>query len=152
MKPPSFRIDPNQAHFATGIPFSITLRAEYGSGGFVDPLISSSESIEQIGDGGQITTLTILDNGPPYGDIVSPASPCIVVQSGERLNELPSNQGALYPNVNPPLFPGNLIRPDGFRHGRHKMRSRQAGKTQYKITWAYTFHFPQPPFIPNPAV
>lgn len=150
-KPPSFRIDPNAAHFATGIPFTITLRAEYGNSGVSDPFVGSAESIEQIGDGGRITTITVLDNGLPVGDVVSPASPVVVTQTGERTNELPTSLGALYPNFNPPLFPDNMIRPDGYRVGRHKLRSKQAGKSQYRATWSYTFHFTTPPFIPNPA-
>lgn len=146
----SIRIDPNRAHFATGLPFSITLKAEYGIKGIQNPLLGSSESIEQIGDGGPITIITVLDNGQPIGDTVSPASPVIVTQSGERTFEVPTSLGITYPNANPPLFPGNMIRPDGYRISRSKGRSRDAGKTQYITSWNYTFHFTTPPFIPNP--
>ena len=51
----------------------------------------------------------------------------VVVQSGERLNELSSLLPAFYPNFNPPLWPDNLIRPEGYRIRRDKLRSRQAG-------------------------
>lgn len=148
---PSFPLERNAAHFATGLPFSITLQAKYGfdGNGF---FLGSSEEIEQIGDGGPITVITTLDNGLPVADQVSPASPVIVTQSGEATYEFSIAAPPTYPQHNPPLFPGNLIRPDGIRIRRAKQRPKIAGRVQYKTTWNYTFQFTQLPFIPNPGV
>jgi len=150
---PRFPMERNAAHYATGLPFEITLQAEYTSAslGVNDAFVGSSESIEMIGDGGPITAITVLDNGPPVADTVSPASPVIVTQAGEAVYELPAALSPVYPNFNPPIWPQNLIRPDGFRVGRHKTRPK-GGRVQYKATWSFNFHFTEPPFIPNPAV
>jgi hypothetical protein len=147
---PSFPLQRNAAHYATGLPFSITLQAKYGISGNSGPFLGSSETIEQIGDGGPISVITILDNGPPVADQVSPASPVIVTQSGESTYELSSGLAPVYPPFNPPLFPNNLIRPDGYRQSRQKLRPRIAGRNQYRASWSYTFQFTQAPFIPNP--
>lgn len=147
---PSFPLQRNAAHYATGLPFSITLQAEYGISSNQGPFLGSSETIEQIGDGGPIVVITTLDNGPPVADQVSPASPCIVTQSGEATYELSSAFGPIYPPFNPPLWPDHLIRPDGYRVSRQKMRPRIAGRNQYRASWNYTFQFTSPPFIPNP--
>jgi len=147
---PNFPLQRNAAHYATGLPFTITLKAKYGVSGN-RLFLGLSESIEQIGDGGPIVVITTLDNGRPVADQVSPASPVIVTQSGESTYELSSALAAIYPPFNPPLFPNNLIRPDGYRRNRAKARPRIAGRNQYKATWNYTFQFTEPPFIPNPG-
>lgn len=148
---PSFPMERNAAHYATGLPFTITLQAKYSSNG-QGYFLGSSETIEQIGNGGPIVVITTLDNGLPVADQVSPASPVIVTQSGESVYEFSTTAPPTYPPFNPPLFPGNLIMPDGYRVRREKSRPRIAGRNQYKATWSYTFQFTQPPFIPNPNV
>lgn len=147
---PTFPMERDKAHFATGLPYSITLEAEYGTPNVNSPFIGSTETIEQIGDGGPISVITTLDNGKPVIDIVSPASPVIVTQSGEATYELLSVYPPVYPYFNPPLWPENLVRPDGYRPSRTRSRPKK-GKVQYKAAWSYTYHFTEPPFIPNPS-
>lgn len=149
---PSFPMERNAAHYATGLPYNITLKAEYGPGniGLADSFLGSSETIEMIGDGGPITAITLLDNGPPIIDIVSPASPVIVTQSGEASYEMSSLLAPTYPPYGVSIWPDALIRPDGIRRNRTKSRPKQ-GKVQYKSTWSYTHQFTRLPFIPNPT-
>ncbi len=151
---PSFPMERNQAHFATSLPYSITLKAEFGAAtvNASSYFLGASETIQQTGDGGPITTITLLDNGPPVIDIVRPSSPVFVTQTGDATYELSFNLPPVYPDYAPYLFPDNLIRPDGIRLSRRKTRPKLGGKVQYISSWSYSYQFTSPPFITNPSV
>ena len=145
-------LDVEKGDFVSGLTTFISFQAEYSPFVLTDPLLGATESIEINGTGGPIGIVTILDNAQPVLDFVSPASPVFVVQSGERIFELSKYAPPQYPPFNPPLFPENILNPPSDHRQLHeKLKTRQAGKAQYRATWNYVFTFTGRPAVPNPA-
>lgn len=146
---PNWQMQRGQGHLATGMPYTVEIFAEYPTDAFRSGLRSSSETLAQVGDGGPIVALTVLDNARPVLDQVSPASPVFITQSGERSVIAPSTSVIAYPAFNEPLFPNNVIRPSGFNRSENA-QDQGNGKSVYAVSWSYTMQFTSPPFLRHP--
>src|SRR5688572_1020849 len=73
----------HKAHFATALPFRAVIESEelYDATG----LISFSETITKIGDGGERRVWPELDNGPSISQVVSSHTNVTLLQEGEAI-------------------------------------------------------------------
>lgn len=134
-----------KAHYATGLPFRITLEAEntIDDG---DTLVSYVETVTRVGTGGPRVLWPELDNGPAIPQIVASNPNVVIVQEGEAVGSL------AYPAFSLPLFlPPNLDEA-GMIQSRSTPRVDGLGLTDWPIRWQYTFTFnsAQPLPIPIP--
>lgn len=145
VQPPSFSQQDGKAHMATGLPFSIVLEADYliGDG---DGLVSYSETIAYVGDGGPRHVILELDSGSPIEQFVSTHTPVTILQSGEAVGILS------YPAPNPPLFPDSLDRPDGIQISRSAPRLDGATHVDWPVRWQYRMTGSYLPTIPDPLL
>lgn len=80
---PTFLSQDGMAHWATGLPFSIALEADYPL--LTDGLLEYRETITRVGNGGQRVATIEVDSGPPVKQIVSTNTPITVLQTGEAV-------------------------------------------------------------------
>lgn len=142
----TFEQEEKKAHFATGLPFSIALEAEYQiSDG--DPIVEYHEQLTVIGDGGPRYVWQEIDNGPPIRQMVSTNTPVTLLQSGFMVGT-----SASHAVVNEPLFPDNLDRPDGIQKGNATPKLDGGVLTEWGINWSYRMIFGGPVALPFPTV
>lgn len=146
VEPPSFGIDPNQAHFATGLPFSIALEADYLYSD-TDPLMSYSETIRVDGDGGPVRVVRPVDFGQWVEQIVANTSPVIISQTGEAVGSL------AYPVPNAPIYPARILNPFSDKT-IEEMTPQLMGRLHmgYPVRWAYRMTFTTPPSVSHPEL
>jgi hypothetical protein len=77
----AFQQQEGKAHFATGLPFTITFEAEYGISD-LDPYVSFQETVGRIGNGGPRVVWQELDYGEPVPQTVSTNTTVTIVQQG----------------------------------------------------------------------
>lgn len=142
---PSFFVQEGKAHYTTGLPFHITLEGDYlvNDG---DGLISYSETITHVGDGGPRRVLVELDNGPAQEQIVSTNTNVTIVQSGEAVGM------ASYPDINAPTFPEAIDRPDGIQISRGSPRLEGLTHVDWPVRWSYRMSLNYLPGLPNPIL
>lgn len=140
-----FLAQDGQAHYATGLPFRITLEADYQANDS-DPLVSYVESITVIGHGGPRRVVVEVDSGQPITQTVSTNSPVVVIQAGEAVGSL------AYPSFNPPLFFTRLDMPDGYQQTRDTPRLAGNQWVDWPVRWAYRMTLESYEFIPNPQL
>lgn len=141
---PSFHIQDGKAHFATGLPFSITLEADYlvNDG---DSLVSWSERVTRIGNGGPRVATIELDNGLPIRQIVSASTPVQIIQSGEAVG------ATTWPNFPGAIFPAYLDNPEE-AEGSDAPRTNGLGFLDFPIHWQYRHTLPYNPGTIRPNV
>lgn len=134
-----------KAHFATGLPFSITFEGEYTiSDG--DTLISYNETITRIGTGAARSVLVELDSGQPQEQWTSTHSPITVIQSGEAVGALS------YPAFNDPIFPDALRGPEDYQTSTSAPRRDGFSVVDWPIHWSYRMTLPNSVGIPHPLI
>lgn len=141
---PSFFTQDGKAHFATGLPFSITLEADYLEGN--DTLQFYEERITRIGSGGPRSVTIELDNGPPVKQVVSSHTPIIVIQSGTAVGI------AGRPQPNAPLFPAFMDGPEDDQVTNGSPQLNGGFPMNYTVSWNYRFTLTSPTSIPLPLL
>jgi hypothetical protein len=143
VQPPSFIQQEGKAHMTTGLPFTVVLEADYPIlDGF--SLVSYSESITRIGQGGPRRVTVELDSGAPLEQIVSNQTPITIIQQGEAVGEL------IYPTENPPIFPSQIDLPDGYQLSQGAPRLDGQTYVDWPIRWAYRMTLTTATTIPPP--
>lgn len=131
VQPPSFNMRDGMAHFATGLPFSIALEAEYLLTQSGDSLVNYQETITYTGDGGPRRMVIEVVEGPPVTQTTTEQTPIVIEQSGSATGILD------YPDVNPPLVAALLDRPDGIQVSRDVPRMENGIYTEFTARWNY---------------
>ena len=131
----SFQQQDGKAHFATGLPFTITIEGEYGITD-LDTLVSYTETIGYIGTGGPRRVLVECDNVIPQEQIVSNNTAVTVIQSGSAVGSL------TYPLFNGPIFPTQIDNPDGYQQFKSAPRADGKVFVDWPIRWNYRMTFP----------
>lgn len=144
---PTFLAQDGKAHFATGLPFTVALEADYLTGSSIyDGLVSYTESIACIGDGGARRVVIELDSGPPEEQFTSTNTPVTVIQAGEAVGI------GSYPSFNSPIFPSALDRPDGYQVVRGTPRRDGYTYLEYPVRWSYRMTLANFTGIPSPLL
>jgi hypothetical protein len=140
-----FPVQGGQAHYATGLPFSIVLQAEYLVN--VNQLMAYEEKLSVRGTGGPIGVFQPVDVGPWIGQQVTERSIVIVNQSGMAVAPLQ------FPVPNPPIYPGQIINPVS-DHQIDEITPELHGATHlgYGVSWNYTMTFNQYPNLGHPTI
>lgn len=141
----SFLQQEGKAHFATGLPFSFTIEAEYGLTSF-DDLVSYEERITRIGTGGQRRVWPEVDVGTAQEQIVSTNSNVFVVQSGSAVGA----HG--YPFFTNPLFPSGIGGPEDYQTTLGTPRKENGVFFDYPISWNYRMTLPAGGSVPPPVL
>lgn len=141
---PSFFTQDGKAHLATGLPFSITLEADYLESN--DVLQFYEERITRIGTGGPRSVTIELDNGPPVKQVVSSHTPIIVVQSGTAVGI------SVRPTPNAPLFPDFMDGPEDNQVTNGSPQMNGGFPMNYMVSWNYRFTLTSPTSIPLPLL
>lgn len=132
-----------KAHYTNGLPFQITLEADYLASN--TGLIFYEETITRIGQGRPRSVVVELDNGLPVEQTVSSNTPIVVVQRGTAVGLLS------YPVPNIPLLPINTMRgPEDDQISESAPRRSRFADLEYPVSWLYRFTLTSPVGIPHP--
>lgn len=132
-----------KAHYATGLPFSFTIEAEYGYS-YADDLVSYEERITRIGTGEHRRVWPEVDQGTAEEQIVSTASNVTVVQTGSAVG------AHRYPTFSDPIFPNGLGSPEDYQTTTGTPRHDANGSFDWPISWTYRMTLPAGGTVPNP--
>ncbi len=139
---PAFLAQDGKGHWATGVPFRITFECDYPK--FTDGLVSYSESITKVGDGGPRRVMLELDNGIPVTQTVSSNTPIQIIQSGTAVGFL------AYPTVNDPIFPNAILAPEDRAVTPDTPRLARDTYVDWPIRWTYRMTLDSPTSVPYP--
>lgn len=140
---PTFTLEDGKAHYCTGLPFTVAMEAEYPVLGA--QLVAFQETITRVGTGGPRRVTIELDNAFPAEQIVSQATPVVVVQTGEAIGF------ATYPVFPDPIFPTQVDLPDGYQTTVGSPRVDGGAYVDFPIRWNYRMTLPQTVTIPYPS-
>jgi hypothetical protein len=143
---PTFFTQDGKAHYATGLPFALTLEADYFTKESFG-LLFYTETISRVGSGGPRRVVIEVDNGLPVEQLVSTNTPIVVIQSGEAVNFAGS-----YPPPNSPIFAQYLDEPDGNHVAYTAPRLNGETYTEWTTRWDYRFTLPSNTTIPYPRL
>lgn len=132
---PNFPQAENQAHFVTGLPFNVTLEADYliQSGG----LMEFKETLRKVGNGGPRRIVIEVDSGPPVVQYTTTHTPVKIMQEGRAVGI------GEYPVPGAPLFPDAVDYPDGCSVEEESPTLYGNSYLAYPVSWAYTMTLPQ---------
>lgn len=139
---PSFTAQDGRAHWATGLPFRIVFEADYPY--LTDGLVSYTESITKVGNGGSRRVVLELDNGAPVEQTVSSNTPIQVIQTGVAVGFL------AYPTFNDPIFPGAIMAPEDLQTATELPRLARDTWVDWPIRWTYRMTLTNPTTVPYP--
>lgn len=143
IQPPSFALQDGKAHYTTGLPFTVVLEADYQDSN--DTLVSYSETITKIGQGGPRRLVIELDNGVAQEQIVSSHTPVVLIQSGEAIGY------QAYPFFNAPVYPNYVDLPDGYQVAYAAPRLEGNTYVEYGVRWNYRMTIPTDATLPFPS-
>lgn len=139
----SFLQQDGKAHYATGLPFTFTIEAEYGA--LSDGLVSYEERVTIIGTGGPRRVWPELDNGPAIEQVTSTHSNVTVIQSGAAVGSL------AYPVFPQPFYPNAIGGPEDYQTTRVSPRRDGQAFVDWPISWTYRMTLLSAGQIPPPT-
>jgi hypothetical protein len=128
-----------KAHFATALPFRITIESdELAEGG----MVSFTESYTRIGNAGPRTVWPELQNGPSIPQVTASHTNVTIIQSGEAI----SFGG--WPTGNPPGLPTAFL--DNPTETTARFISYADIRPLYTTRWNYVYTFNYDQALPFP--